>query len=323
MIATNCILVDGLPGSGKSTTAHLLCRHLKQHGIAANWIFEHDTSHPVYDHSRIANYLITGEFPSSSFEKAPDNWRQLCATLAGTADVTILESSFFQTPVHALRLNGSSTEDIAAFAMQCAAAIAPLHPQLVHLRQSDTQMAVNRACAYRGEWFAPFLEQAVDRSGWARGRELKGQTEVLAYFDDYIQTVEKLIQLLPFPTLSIDISDGNHERINQQVCQFLDVPGMDTVMSNVNAPDRFIGCYRASQSGEEFIVFFEDGLLKARGPSPGVLLPLTDSVFEIRGINVKIKFIEPDENGICTMACFEGNLSGLEYEWRRDSDRLA
>jgi thymidylate kinase len=48
MIPTNLILVDGIPGAGKSTTAQLLCLHLEKLGYHVNWIFEQDPKHPIY-----------------------------------------------------------------------------------------------------------------------------------------------------------------------------------------------------------------------------------------------------------------------------------
>jgi len=317
MTMTRCILLDGLPGSGKSTTAHLLSRHLQAQGAMTSWIFEHDTSHPVFEHERIVQCLTTGEFDASLFEEAPDKWRAMCDARAEAGDITILESSFFQTPLHLLLLNGTGKEEIINYVMACARAIGPLKPRLIYLSLPDPSIALERACSCRGEWFAPFIAQVVERSAWGKTRQRDGQEAVLAYFTDYIRTVNELIAGLPFPTCVIDISDRNHERINQLVCQFLDLPTMDSSIPPTEAPKRFSGRYLAEQSGEEFTVFVEEGILRAQGPSSAAMIPLSDTVFEILGLNVKISFREPDEGGVYGMAHFEGNLPGLEAQWRR------
>jgi len=319
-IMTQCVLLDGLPGSGKSTTAHLLSRHLQAQGATTNWFFEHDTSHPIFEHERIIHYMTTGDFDASLFDEAPKKWRAMCDTRAETDDITILESSFFQSPIHVLLLNGTGLREIMSYVMSCAVVIEPLRPRLVYLGLPDPAIALERACTCRGDWFAPFLEQVLERSEWGRTSSLDGQEAVLAYFADYIQTVDELVARLPFPTCVIDISDGNHERINQLLCQFLELPAMDSSIPPTHSPERFAGRYLARKSGEEFTVFVEEGVLRAHGPSSAAMIPLSGTVFEILGLNVRITFDEPDDEGIYQLARFEGNLPGLEAEWQRITD---
>ena len=48
MVKTNLILIDGVPGSGKSATAQALWLHLRRNDYDATWFFEHQSSHPIY-----------------------------------------------------------------------------------------------------------------------------------------------------------------------------------------------------------------------------------------------------------------------------------
>jgi hypothetical protein len=50
------------------------------------------------------------------------------------------------------------------------------------------------------------------------------------------------------------------------------------------------------------------------------MIPLSGTVFEILGLNVRITFDEPDDEGIYQLVRFEGNLPGLEAEWQRITD---
>src|SRR5262249_31132645 len=56
---TNLILVDGLPGSGKSTTAQLVWLQLVRSGYDASWFFEHQSSHPIYKYDDPENTFQT------------------------------------------------------------------------------------------------------------------------------------------------------------------------------------------------------------------------------------------------------------------------
>ncbi len=319
MIKTNCILVDGLPGSGKSATAHLLSRHLTACGTRAEWFFEHDTTHPIFEHERIVTCLMTGTFDAALFESAIDRWTHLSDHRRGRDGVLILESSFYQTPLHLLLLNGWDDEQIARYISQCSAAIQALHPHLVYLGAQDAPVAHDRACACRGEWFAPFLQQTVSQSPWCRARPLAGLDAVHAYLADYIRIVRSTLTLLPFPTLEIDTSTSDYDEVNQQISQFLGLPPMDAGIPDTVSPERFVGHY-LSPSGEEFVVTAQDGQLRAQGPSSAAMIPLSDDAFEILGLNLRITFGEPCDSGAYQVARFEANLLGMELEWRRTTE---
>lgn len=47
MINTKLILVDEIPGTGKSTVAHFIARQLEKNGIKAKWFHEADNEHPL------------------------------------------------------------------------------------------------------------------------------------------------------------------------------------------------------------------------------------------------------------------------------------
>ena len=47
MINTKLILIDGIPCTGKSTTAHFIARQLEKNGIKTKLFHETDTEHPL------------------------------------------------------------------------------------------------------------------------------------------------------------------------------------------------------------------------------------------------------------------------------------
>jgi adenylate kinase family enzyme len=48
MFDTKLIILDGLPGSGKSTTAQWLELQLQRNGFDAQWYWEGDVPHPQW-----------------------------------------------------------------------------------------------------------------------------------------------------------------------------------------------------------------------------------------------------------------------------------
>ena len=49
MINTKLILVDGITGSGKSTTAHFIARQMEKNGIKVKWYYEVEKDHPLLE----------------------------------------------------------------------------------------------------------------------------------------------------------------------------------------------------------------------------------------------------------------------------------
>jgi hypothetical protein len=93
MIDTNLICVDGLPGSGKSTTAQLLFIHLSRNGYNAEWFYEHQISHPIYKYYDLGKAFGMSPLESKrAHERALRNWKRLANSLRRTGRITILES---------------------------------------------------------------------------------------------------------------------------------------------------------------------------------------------------------------------------------------
>lgn len=47
MIESKLILIDGITGSGKSTTAQFLFDQIQRNGIEVSWYHEDETDHPI------------------------------------------------------------------------------------------------------------------------------------------------------------------------------------------------------------------------------------------------------------------------------------
>ncbi|MCA0149917.1 hypothetical protein LCD52_14050 [Rossellomorea vietnamensis] len=67
---SNLIIVEGIPGSGKSTTAHYIKEHLEKEGVKVKLFQEGDTSHPA-DYESTA-CLDEGQF-NTILEKFPEH----------------------------------------------------------------------------------------------------------------------------------------------------------------------------------------------------------------------------------------------------------
>lgn len=45
------LLIEGVPGSGKTTLAEMICNNLCAKGVNTNWYLEEAKDHPVHPHN--------------------------------------------------------------------------------------------------------------------------------------------------------------------------------------------------------------------------------------------------------------------------------
>lgn len=158
-------LVEGLSGSGKSTTAQWIAHELGRQGRAARWIYEEEVPHPV---------LSAARGPWASWKAClGDRLTGWAAgvTAARTSDTaTVLDSTFLQASVYGTLSLGLDPATVLAYVERVADLLRPLDPALVYVREADPDAAIRRICERRGAAWT-FLHLArVEGMAWATPR---------------------------------------------------------------------------------------------------------------------------------------------------------
>jgi thymidylate kinase len=97
--STKLILLEGIPGSGKSTMAQHLARGLTDESRNIQWWYEEMHSHPlsIFDDVASLNAVIQ-EFRDRQFAnliaKAEDRWDAFAGSLADFTGVVIVDRTF-------------------------------------------------------------------------------------------------------------------------------------------------------------------------------------------------------------------------------------
>jgi hypothetical protein len=131
------VLVEGLPGAGKSTTAQHLVLHAGRHGHRARWAYEEEAGHPV-----------TGSYYPSAAPLA--RWAAFVRAARDADELIVLESALLQWPIMALLRHDLAPEAILAAVGEITVLLAPLDPLLVYLSLPDVEAAVRAIGAQRG-----------------------------------------------------------------------------------------------------------------------------------------------------------------------------
>jgi hypothetical protein len=313
MARTRLILCDGLPGSGKTTTTQQLWMHLDGLGRRARWWFEHQLHHPVLGYAKARDALLAGpDAVRSAMAAAHEGWAGLAARGESPEDTVLLESTLFQTTLGTQLLADWSRTEILAHFERTAALLAPVEPQLIHLRAPDVARALRTTCDRRGPWFLDFLQ--TELAATPRGRRV-GRADfaaLLDYFNERHELSDELCRRFPGPVLVHDNSDADWERQRRAITDWLRLPPMQPA-SPPAQPEQYTGLFRAT-TGDEWCVVAEPDGLRLGGANPARLLPYGPDRFFIEALCVELRFRRRDDGVVRAIEC-TAELPDLPVTW--------
>jgi hypothetical protein len=212
MLSTRLILIEGLPGSGKSTTAAYLASMLRQQGLDARAYLEEDDPHPI----------PWGDYPTRGLaEIVVPLWQTFTAGALLQPAVTILESRLWQNTTLFMYMCELSVEEILGFSRQVWPAIAPLAPVLIYLDQDDTEAAQRRLYTLRGEeWMKEALDSTLSYP-WFRSRGLNDFAGWVQFFQEWSLVAEQLFADWPGQKIKVLNPHEDWPRAYRQMQAFL------------------------------------------------------------------------------------------------------
>ena len=163
MLKTKLILIEGLPGAGKSTTAEYLGTYLQQHGVACRWHLEEDDAHPIP--------CSDVEIKNLSQKMIP-MWKAFVENAMLDPTVTIIESRLWQNTSLFMYMSDYPAEDVVEYNKQVWQVLDPLSPVLLYLYQDDTEAALRRNYTFRGEEWVEWALQTTTKYQWFQSRGL-------------------------------------------------------------------------------------------------------------------------------------------------------
>ena len=317
MINTNLICVDGLPGSGKSTTAQLLFIHLARSGYEAEWFYEHQTSHPIYKYHDLEKaFGMTPLESKRTHERALRNWKRLVNSLRGTNKITILESTIFQTTAGGLLLMDLSKEEITGFVSRVPEIIRELNPVVIYFYQKDIANALRNIRARRGDSFETLLVSQISRTPYGKKRKVENFDGVIGFYQDLREITDRLFSTFDFHKIAIESSQGRWKDYNKRITKVLSVGRMDYTSKPLNDFGDFVGRYRELKSSDEFVIATDGKFLYLEDPSKTRLIHKGNNTFWVQGMCIEFSFKKNRSGAITRIRC-NGDLPGLGKSWVR------
>jgi predicted kinase len=201
------ILIEGMIGSGKTTTAEHLGDCLSRRGEDVLAFDEGAADHPI--RTRRVDELRAIPAPDDPDVYSAGQWRRLAERCLRGGQTVILESIFLQNSVMPAFIDGAPVATMAEICAEIQRQAAPAEPFLVYLRPTDIAAAIARTHRTRGEpWSSRNLAFVAD-SPWARRRNLRGLDAVVQLYQAWEPVVSQLYDRYPFPKLTVP--DPHHD----------------------------------------------------------------------------------------------------------------
>ena len=215
MATGRLILIEGMIGAGKSTTAAKLADWLTSHGEDVCVYNEFADDHPirtkVTDLLRVANPDTTTVPPDvgeDGVARDPqvyglDQWTRLVSRCTAGQQTVILEGTFLQNSVLPAFMDEAPIDEVKAVFARIESQVASANPLLIYLRPSDIDDALRRVHRARGEAWASQNMAYVSNIPWARRRGLTGRQAIIELYRVWESVVDELLATSSCDTLLV------------------------------------------------------------------------------------------------------------------------
>jgi hypothetical protein len=197
------VIVEGIMGSGKSTTALGVAHRLEASGIPAIGITEGVAPHPIrYDWDQPWSEMPPAALAKSCVAK----WRAYVDSSLALERISIVDGQLFHGNLTSLFLLEADVDMIAAYCREVVSTIKPLSPLLIYFRQDDVDRAIRVVSRERGETWVNYQVDWKLESPYAKRRGLTGLDGLIALYRDYRALTDQLYADLDIPKISFENS---------------------------------------------------------------------------------------------------------------------
>jgi thymidylate kinase len=157
------ILVDGIPGSGKSVVAQTINRQLREADQPVRWLYEEELGHAMFLFRDSATLdEVTHDLFSGAHARvvaaAIEKWRRYAAEERHASITVVADGAFFGYLTWTLHYLDRPEAEIRAYVQSMQNALTALAFQLIYLRQCDIGASMQNLLAVRD----PQLGGAID-----------------------------------------------------------------------------------------------------------------------------------------------------------------
>jgi len=227
---TGLIFVDGLPGSGKSTTAEYVAGKLGQRGIPCRLLREREPEHPLnvgrdlHPSGNTTGARMFATYTVSSFVKESlERWSAFVAETRGSGIIHVLDSYPFQNSVRVLSQMNADSATIAAYQSRVEQKAAELRPVLIYFDAGDAERALRAIAEQRGPAWTDYMVAVVTECPYALARGLQGIDGAMAIMRAYKDLLDESVEQFSLPKLVLSDCHRRWPDCHARILEFLEL----------------------------------------------------------------------------------------------------
>ncbi|QVK17007.1 hypothetical protein KHQ81_08915 [Mycoplasmatota bacterium] len=308
MLETKLILVEGITGTGKSTTAQILRGHIKRCGYEVRLYHEEQANHPIHewDINNIDEFIDT----------TLNNWRKFVSKQKESQEVIILETSLLQSTVRILIEMNASDDIIYQYAFDVENIIEELNPVLIYIYKKDVVKSLKEICEERGEEWVKYIASNLEETEYAKKHDVKDFDLFSSIIKKFRTISDYLITQYHMPCISIDVSSVNREEKYNIITKKLNLPPLkrENLINN-----QYIGKYKNTKLKKECCVVYKEQkfYLQKLIFDEVELIQKEGDFFYIQGESIELEFKRDNEgnvNSFFVHCDFEWEISKTLWE---------
>ena len=211
------MIVEGIMGSGKSTTAQCIATSLQSAGRPAQAVTETTKPHPLRATDGLPHWYqpwldIT---PTGLAERSLVKWQTFVGAVETAATAHVLDGQLFHGDLTNLFLMDAGPAVIVKYIHAVEKIARPLTPLLVYFYQDDVSQALRAIAAERGEEWVKYQVNWKLQAPYSRRLGLEGLDGLIALYKDYRALTDELYARLGLAKLAIE----NSQRAWAAYCQ--------------------------------------------------------------------------------------------------------
>ena len=307
---TKLIIVTGMSGAGKSTTARNLAQQFRANQVPYRWLHEEIRSHPIRDGEFRAAPLDSEAGMERNIQDMFDRWERLVRRILRSKRAYILEAVLYENIIRYFFVAGTPREKVLDYYDRLMQIMEPANPAIVFLYRSDVQTTLEAMYAQRGNWWKNLI---LDGSGYAyfRDRELAGEAGVYAMWEAYQALADSAFQQFSGRKIKVDTTAGDWDPYNERIVNFLGLAYHAPKSFPITDPEQYCGKYAVQVDDEKSTIeiHFDGANLYCSAFWPYMkLVPLGRNRFEFSAFPVTIAFVKGP-------AGFEAVTVSGTYDW--------
>jgi hypothetical protein len=208
------VLIEGVPGSGKSAMVEQLCANAASLGIGARWYLEESPDHPVRMQAA-HGAKSQGRFA----EECLASWARFVDQCKGQKTIHLVEGIALQSTVRfmmEMRDNG-----IEQYYRRFEEIVARLKPRMVYLRPLDIASHLRATCALRGDVWSNKVSSYLAQTQYSSFHELHGASGMQQFWAHYAELCDGLLLGTSIPTITVNCVFGEWDRHMAKASTFL------------------------------------------------------------------------------------------------------